>query len=98
MIRQPRFHCRRNAQGLVNPAEVVVDVVKGDSGNMVFNLLRERVRKPGEAAHLHAHREILPFNVAGVHVLRVGVSDLGFFGKNILANSMNAILLKAEGR
>ena len=46
---------------------------------MVFDLLRKRIGKPGETAHLHPHREILPFHVASADVLRVGFANLGFF-------------------
>ena len=78
MIRNPRLHRRGNAQTLMNPAEIVVHVVKGDRGNVVFDLLREGIGKPGEAAHLHPHGEVLPLDVAGADMLRVRVPDLGF--------------------
>lgn len=37
---------------------------------MIFNLLRERTGKPGKAAVLHSHGEVLPFNLAGADLLR----------------------------
>jgi hypothetical protein len=61
----------------VNPAEVVVHVVKGDRGNVILDLLGERIGQAGEAAHLHPHREILALDVAGADVLRVRASSDG---------------------
>ena len=39
---------------------------------VVLGLLREGIRQPREAAHLHPHREVLPLGVAGADVLRIG--------------------------
>jgi hypothetical protein len=39
---------------------------------MVFDLLRERIGQPSEAAHRHPHSEVLAFDVAGADVFRVG--------------------------
>jgi hypothetical protein len=54
-----------------------VYVVNRKRGAVIFDLLRERVSEPGEAAHLHPHGEVLPFDVAGVDLLRIGVTDIG---------------------
>ena len=43
MVRDAGFHRWRDAQGLVNPAEVVVHEVERDSVCVVLNFLRERV-------------------------------------------------------
>lgn len=63
----------------MNTAEIVVHVVQGDSSNMIFDLLRERVGEPSEAAHLHSHGEVLALDIAGADVLRIGLADFGFF-------------------
>lgn len=42
---------------------------------MVVDLLRETIRQASEAPHIHPHREILAFHVAGADVLRVGIAD-----------------------
>ena len=63
----------------MNPAKIVVHVKQGDGVNMVFYFLRERIRKPGESPHSHTHREVLPLDVTGGDVLRVGIAGLGFF-------------------
>jgi hypothetical protein len=38
MVGNFRFHCRGDAQGLVNPAEVVVHEMEGDLVLVVFQL------------------------------------------------------------
>ena len=65
MIRNPRFHRWSNTERLVDPAEVVVHVMQGDVVGEIVGLFAECVGQPGKPAHLHSHREILPFNVAG---------------------------------
>lgn len=47
----------------MNADEVVVHVVKSESVDMIVELLRERVGQPGESAHVHAHRQVLPLDV-----------------------------------
>jgi len=39
VIRNARFHRRRDAESLVNAAEIVVHVVKGDRVPMILDLL-----------------------------------------------------------
>ena len=51
--------------------EVVVHVEQGDRVSMVFNLLAERVGQARKAAHVHTHRQVLPFDVGRADVLRV---------------------------
>ena len=48
---------------------------------MAGNDLRERegVGQPREASHAHPHREVLPLDVAGADVRRIGIArDLDF--------------------
>jgi hypothetical protein len=49
-----------------------------DGGRMVPDFLRDRARQAGEAAHLHQHREILAFDVAGVDLIGNGSSESVF--------------------
>ena len=62
----------------MDSAEVVVHVVDRDRGNVIFDLFGECIRQAREAAHLHPHREVLPLDVAGRDVLRIGIADLRF--------------------
>ena len=50
MICNSSFHCRRNAQGLVNAAEIVVHEVKRNRVSVVLNFLRECIGKPRKTA------------------------------------------------
>lgn len=59
MLLESGFHPWRDAQRLMNPAEVVVHEVQGDGVRVVLRLLAESVRQPREAAHRHTHREVL---------------------------------------
>lgn len=54
MIGYLRFHRGRNAQRLVNPAEVVEGVPERHGGPVVFPFLAESVRQPSEPARTHA--------------------------------------------
>src|SRR5580658_5065662 len=74
MIGQTGFHCWRDAQRLVNPAEVVVKKVHRDLMRMVLKLLTESIGQPREAAHPHPHGEVLPLNIASANVLGIGVA------------------------
>jgi hypothetical protein len=62
----------------MNPAEIVVHVVNGKRGDVIFDPLRKRVGQPGVSAHLHSQREILAFDKAGADVLRIGLADHNF--------------------
>lgn len=44
---------------------------------VILSLFAESVRQSSKAAHPHAHCEILPFNVTGGNVLRVGIAGDG---------------------
>src|ERR1035437_2010315 len=73
-IRQSCFHRGRDAQRLVNSAEVVVGEVEAVRGPKILPLLRERVRQPREAAHLQTDGEILALDVAGANLRRIGIA------------------------
>ena len=53
------FHRRSDAQGLVNPAEVVVHEVKRNGGGVVLDLLGKPIRQARKPAHVHPHGEVL---------------------------------------
>ena len=79
MIRNPRFHRRRNAQSLVNAGEIIVHIMQGDCRFVVLNFLGKCVCQPHESAHRHPHREILPFHMACRNVRFVRrAGDRGF--------------------
>jgi hypothetical protein len=60
----------------MNPDEIVVHVVDGKRGDVIFDPLRKRVGQPGVSAHLHSQGEILSLDKAGADVLRVRFPDL----------------------
>src|SRR5450432_725980 len=59
MIRQSRFHGRRNSERLVYSAKVIVHEMQGHGMTVILNLFRKAVRQPGKAAHPHAHCQVL---------------------------------------
>ena len=66
------FHCWRHAQGLVNPAKIVVHVMERNGVLQVFEFLREGIRQAREPAHRHSHGQILSLNIAGRNVVVIG--------------------------
>ena len=46
--------------------------MKAVRGPQVLPLLRERIRQPREAAHLHSDGEILPLHVRRADLFRIG--------------------------
>jgi hypothetical protein len=71
MIANPRFHCWRDAERLMNPAEIVVHVVQSNRVFQVFKFFGEGIRQSGKAAHGHTHREVLPLDIRRGDVLKV---------------------------
>ena len=55
VIADSSLHRQGNAQGLMNPAVVVVHDVKRDHGGMIFNLFGKRIGQPSEPAHVNSH-------------------------------------------
>src|ERR1039458_4000455 len=74
MVCQGRFHRGRNAQRLVNPAEVVVGEVQTVCRPEVLPLLAESVRQPRQAAHLHSDGEILTLHMGRANLVGIGVA------------------------
>src|SRR5215470_17114841 len=66
----------------MNTAQIVMREMQIDSGNQVLQLLAEGVGQPGKPSHAHTHREVLPFDVTGRDVFRVGPS-VTHFGYNL---------------
>ena len=75
MRTQASFHCRGDAQGLMNAAKVVVHVEQRNHGDVIVQLLAERARQAREAPHVHPHVESLPFHETGRDVRLVRVAD-----------------------
>ena len=42
---------------------------------VILQLLAESVRQPREPSHVHSHREVRPFRVAGRDMIRIRVAD-----------------------
>src|SRR6185312_7785962 len=74
VIRNSRFHRRRNAKCFVNPAEVVIPKPEAERGPVVLPLFAEAVREPSEPADAHSHAEVLAFYVGRADAFRVGVA------------------------
>lgn len=88
-IGHARFHGWCDAEGLMNAAEVVVHVVKGNRRFVVFQLFGKSVCQPGEAAHSHPHREVLTFHEGGGDVLEVRTThDLDFLCSGALSRAV----------
>jgi len=45
-----------------------------DRGNVIFDLLRERIGQPSEPTHRHAHGEVLTLDIARANVLGIGIA------------------------
>ena len=64
----------------MNAAEIVIGKMQRDSSFEMRQLFAERIGKPRKTAHLHSHRQILPFDKASRDVIfvRPSVDDLGY--------------------
>jgi hypothetical protein len=58
VIRDARFHRRRDADRTVNAAEVVEREIQAVRGPEALPLFREPIREPGQSAHVHADRQV----------------------------------------
>ena len=56
-------------------AKVVVHVKQRNHRDVIVDLFRESIGQTSEAPHVHSHVEILPFDVAGRHVSRIGIAN-----------------------
>jgi len=63
VIGNPRLHSGSDAQGLVDPHEIVERKPASQRGPVVFPLLTEGVSEPGKAACAHPDTEVLAFDV-----------------------------------
>src|ERR1035437_3279310 len=70
-------HCGCHAESAMNLDEVVGKVAECHSGGMVLDLFTEGICQASEPANRHAHGQVVPFDIAGVDVLRVGVTRNG---------------------
>jgi hypothetical protein len=77
MITDTSLHRRSNPQRLMNAAKVVVHMKQGQHSDVIFELLTEGVRQPGEPPHIHPHVEVLSLNVGRADMLRVGRTNDG---------------------
>ena len=75
----------------MQPDKVVIHVVERDGVGVVLDLLAERVREPGEPAHMHPHGEVLALDVGRGDVLRVGATlDLDLAGSGAFGGAVAA--------
>jgi hypothetical protein len=77
-LRHASGHSRGATQRAVDTDEVVGHEVQCHRMSMVFDLLGEAVRQPGEATHVHPHRQICPLHIAGADMAHVWATCDGF--------------------
>ena len=58
----------------MNLDEVVREVAERNRRDVVLDLFAESVRQPREAAHGHADRKVMAFDIAGIDVLGTDAS------------------------
>src|ERR1043165_3283871 len=63
VIRDADLHSRRDAQGLMDAAKIVVSDVQRHRRAMVQIVLAEAGREPREPTLLHPKRQVLPFDI-----------------------------------
>ena len=72
VVGKTRFHGRGDTQGLVDAPEVVPHKMKRHGMRVVPHFLSERIGQSRESPHAHSHSQVLPFNIAGADVFRIG--------------------------
>ena len=70
-----RFHCGRNADRLVDTAEVVVRKPQRQLRPVVLELLTEGVREARKAPDLHPHGEVAALHVGRTDAARIRITD-----------------------
>src|SRR5258708_4003761 len=73
MIVQSTLHRWGHSKRCADTHEIAIHKVKGHGVGMIVDPLRESVREPSKAAHVHPHREVLALDVVGTYVLRIGI-------------------------
>ena len=82
MIRNSRFHRGRDAQTLVNPAEVVIRLPECHGDPVVLPLLTEAVGQSREATAPHADAEVAAFDDRGADPSGSGLLQSGTTSTN----------------
>ena len=59
----------------MNAAEVLVHVEQIQRVDVMLQLFRESISQPSEAAHVHAHSQILPLDVGRADVNLIGIAN-----------------------
>lgn len=79
----------------MNPAEIVVHVVKCHMVGMVLNLLGEGICEARKSAYLHPHRKVLALDVTRRNVLWVALPHDGFvFAARAFSRTVACFLLR----
>ena len=58
----------------MNAAEVVISEMQTVRSPEILPLLAKAVRETGEPSHLHSKGQVLPFDMAGANLCRIGIS------------------------
>lgn len=72
MIANAGFHRWRNAQRLMNPAKIVMHVMKRNRVLQILKFLAECIGQARKSTHRHSHGQILALNVARGNVFVCG--------------------------
>lgn len=91
LVGHARGHGWAHPQLRMEPQEIIIHEVQRHGVGVVLDLLRERICEPGEPAHVHPHREVLPLYVGRGDVRVVwpaldgGLTDAAAFGRAVAA-------------
>jgi hypothetical protein len=70
--REPRFHCRSDAQGFMNAAKIVRSEPERNRCPVVLPLLGERIGQPRETANAHSQTEVTALDNRCTNPGRIG--------------------------
>jgi hypothetical protein len=65
MVTDSRLHCWRHAQGLVNPAEIVIHKMQGERQLVISQFLGKSICQSGESSVAHSQRKVLALDITG---------------------------------
>ena len=73
-VRNTCFHRRSNFKGFMKSHEIIIEKIKMDSSLKIAKFFRKAISEARKSAHLHAHGQVLTFNVARGDCIRVRIA------------------------
>lgn len=100
VVGNARFHCWRNAQGLMHTGKIVVHERECDSRLMVLNLFGKGICQARESAHRHTHRKVVALGMGCLNtgVFRLAVKVKGSVESNPIPYRYSLAPLKRRRR